>query len=145
MKTSCPFQMAAALVALVVMSCGDPPSLVGQPCQTDDHCGTEAGLDLTCDHAVPGGYCTLAGCDPDAPSGCPQGSLCVTEADTTACRLLCETVLDCREVMACGPDPDCDPALETCHQVCANAMRCVPVPGVPEGESEQATCQFSPP
>lgn len=135
---------AAVLTTLWAMGCGDPPSLVGQPCQTDDHCGTEAGLQLTCEHEVPGGYCTLTGCDPETPTTCPKGSVCVVQENATACLRTCETVLDCREVIACRPDPDCDPGLEQCDQVCDNAMQCVPSPDAVEDEDALGTCQFSP-
>ena len=135
--------LIGVLGALVVLGCGDPPSLVGQACQTDDHCGTEAGQALTCDHAIPGGYCTLTGCDPESPQACPKGAMCVTEADATACRQVCKTVLDCREVIACNPDPDCDPAQEKCGQVCENAMACVGLPAATQDGPEQGTCQFT--
>ncbi len=135
--------MTAAAVALLASGCGDPPSLVGEPCQTDDHCGTEAGLALTCEHAVPGGYCTLIGCDPEVTTSCPKGSICVAQGDSTACLRSCETVLDCREVIACRPDPDCDPGLEQCDQQCDNRMQCVPPAEAGDDEDALGTCQFS--
>ena len=138
--------LAAMLaLALALWGCGEPPSLVGEPCQTDDHCGTEDGLALSCDHAVPGGYCTLTGCDPDAADACPKGATCTLVGDQAACLRTCETVLDCREVIACGPAPDCDPGVEDCKEVCDNAMRCVLPPEAEEDEDVLGTCQFSAP
>lgn len=132
----------------LLSGCGDEPSRIGQPCQDDAHCGTEAGLELVCDHTIPGGSCTLRGCDPVQPGSCPKGALCVTEGEgadgTTACRRACDDVLDCREVIACGPEPDCDPTAEKCGERCADAMRCALLD--PAGDADGPRfCRFSPP
>ncbi len=145
-------QIAKALwllwAAAAAAGCGDVPSRIGEPCQTDAHCGTADGQALVCDHTIPGGSCTLRGCDPGLPESCPAGALCVAEQDAPAaggsCRRACDDVLDCRAVIACGPEPDCDPTAEQCGEHCANAMRCALLD--PAGDEDgPRICSFSPP
>ncbi len=121
--------LGSTIVLLAVAGCGDPPSLMGQPCQVDEHCGPESGFDLTCDNDVPGGYCYVDSCD----DGCPPGSLCTPDADGEgdACRQACDQVLDCREVIA--------------RETGKNAMDCAPIDpeADPDAEDVERTCVFS--
>ena len=115
----------ALAFALSMTACGDPPTRIGQTCQTDAHCGNEGEFSLSCDHSIPGGACTLEGCDPAQTSSCPAGAVCMPEGDESACRLACQQAFDCREVIACRPDPACQ-EVEGCEEHCDNAMTCAP-------------------
>jgi hypothetical protein len=131
----------------LVGGCSDLPTMVGEVCQTDDHCGgQEESLTLTCDHAVPGGSCTVSECTPDNPDtealedemSCPQGARCVQEHVTFAkkcrgteptrfvCRRECEQQSDCGEVILCGLKCEIVDDEEVCEEECKNRMECVP-------------------
>jgi len=139
-----------ALLAVVALSagCGDPPTMVGEVCQTDDHCGgSEQDLSLTCDHSVPGGSCTVTECELDNPDTldvaedletCPEGSRCVREFIRTApkcdkdtetrlvCRRSCTQQGDCGEVILCDPSCKEVDGEEVCSTECKNRIMCVP-------------------
>jgi len=139
---------AGCLVIAALAGCGDLPTRVGDVCQTDEHCGSgEQNFTLTCDHAVPGGSCTVRECTPDDPdtldltegeTSCPAGSRCVLElarmtnkclgATETrlVCRRSCEQQSDCGEAILCGKSCEMVDDKEVCHEECKNSMMCVP-------------------
>jgi hypothetical protein len=121
----------------LVCGCGDPPTQIGEVCQTDQHCGaTEGTLTLTCDHLIPGGSCTVSTCTVDDPTtemaedeaSCPTGSRCVREhtyrfQDENICRgtdiKKCfgteDTRLVCRR--ECGQQSECNEVI-LCGKKC---------------------------
>ena len=122
---------------LLVSGCGDPPTKVGDVCQTDDHCGAiEDGFALTCDHSIPGGACAVEGCTPDDfttedvsedEGTCPAGSRCVREGeDLFVCRRACSQQSDCGEVIVCRKRCELVGEEEKCHTECKNEMECAP-------------------
>lgn len=73
---------------------------IGDTCETNVECDTGAGE--TCDVSVPGGYCTVADCTPNA---CPDSSVCIRFDEVNAyCLKVCEADSDCRDGYACRKD-----------------------------------------
>jgi hypothetical protein len=105
-------QLASICAAAVLAACGDPPNVGGT-------CTASGGCDdgLTCDTAVPGGYCTKACTTPGSTSECPEESVCDAVAGTAMnCVKICSTKDDCRgdqdcngiagsNIKACKPKP----------------------------------------
>lgn len=86
------------LLVLLAVGCGDPPN-VGGTCTASGGCDD----DLTCDTAVPGGYCTTPCTTSGSTEQCPEASVCDTVAGTAlTCVKICKTADDCR------PDQDCN-------------------------------------
>ena len=61
--------LADALVFVLMAGCA---SEIGDKCSISTTCSVNG--DRICDTALPGGYCTVQGCDPDS---CPDGAVCV--------------------------------------------------------------------
>lgn len=88
-----------ALTVLAIAGCGDDPPNVGGMCTATDGC--DEGL--TCDTAVPGGYCTASCTAPGTTDVCPEGSICDTVAGTDVnCVRICRTADDCRTDQDCN-------------------------------------------
>jgi len=96
------------LVALLAAGCGKE---IGDECIVSSDCDPEFGM-RTCDTSLPGGYCTIQGCDFNT---CPDESACIrffTGGFSNRC---------------CGPD--CAPDQKvTCSldELCSLAGYCVP-------------------
>ena len=78
--------------------CSDPPNVGGT-------CTATGGCDegLTCDVAVPGGYCTAACTIPGVRAECPEGSLCDSVSGTgMTCTRICTQQTDCRSDLECN-------------------------------------------
>ena len=86
----------------LVVACGRG---IGDACETSLRCSASATR--LCDMTQPGGYCTLAGCQ---PGGCPSESVCVTfwqntpqasvdrnRLSTNYCMRKCDERSDCRD------------------------------------------------
>jgi hypothetical protein len=71
-------------------------SKIGDDCSVSTDCSPNGGR--VCDTASPGGYCTIAPCD---PNGCPESALCVewryeqTRTSETWCMQHCGNTGDC--------------------------------------------------
>lgn len=87
------------LGAMLSFSAACAPS-IGDTCETNVECDTGAGE--TCDVSVPGGYCTVADCSPNA---CPSASVCIRFDEVNAyCLKACEADDDCRDGYVCRKD-----------------------------------------
>ena len=84
--------------AITLMGCGGSGNSVGGTCAATDDCGDG----LTCNTAVPGGYCTRSCLMTGETSECPQGSVCDTVEGTITCIQICDTSADCREGLDCN-------------------------------------------
>jgi hypothetical protein len=83
---------------LLAAGCSDPPNVGGA-------CTATGGCDegLTCDVAVPGGYCTAACTTPGVRAECPEGSLCDSVSGTgMTCTRICTQQTDCRSDLECN-------------------------------------------
>jgi hypothetical protein len=78
--------------------CGDHQPNVGATCTATGGCDTG----LTCNLAVPGGYCTQPCVTPGIRSGCPDGALCDTLGSTPSCTRVCNIQQDCRADLECN-------------------------------------------
>jgi len=122
-----------------------PDGPVGAPCVTVGDCGAgfECLTELSQDWegeaytAWPGGYCVdaswAAGCSPDDPATCPEGSRCIHLG-----LALCEDRWACMDACAptdpagvpyafnacCRPGYRCDAALGACVPGCSNDREC---------------------
>lgn len=90
---------------------GPPPSSVGGECATDEDC---MGEGETCITDIPGGYCTVQGCD---TTGCPEGSICLmTRGGGSFCAASCDPAMldvdQCRPGFGCADDGYCFPGCE---------------------------------
>jgi hypothetical protein len=86
------------LLTLFHASCSDPPN-VGSTCTATAGC--DQGL--TCDIAVPGGYCTKACTTQGSTSECPEGSVCDQfGGNGLSCARVCGLQSDCRPDMECN-------------------------------------------
>jgi hypothetical protein len=140
--------LASIAAFTLVCGCGDPPTQIGEVCQSDQHCGAAEGtLTLTCDHSIPGGSCTVSTCTVDDPAtpevaedetSCPTGSRCIrehihsgkkcrgTEETRYVCRRECGQQSECNEVILCGEKCEMVDDVEVCQEECKNRMECVP-------------------
>jgi hypothetical protein len=84
---------------------GSSGGAVGDACTRDDQCA-----DGTCDLDLPGGYCTLSGCNGGA--ACPGGSTCFDlQSGGSMCIKDCSAASECRESegYTCDSDNTCWP------------------------------------
>jgi hypothetical protein len=93
--------MAGVLaLAAAIIGCEDPPNIAAT-C-TAPAMGCDDGL--TCETAIPGGYCTKACVTQGSRAECPSGSVCDDAAGTGAllCSRTCQTQSDCRGDLECN-------------------------------------------
>jgi hypothetical protein len=87
------------LLVMILASCSDDPPNVGGACTATDGCD-EA---LTCDTAVPGGYCTTACTTSGSTTQCPDGAVCdAVGGAALTCVKVCQTQTDCRADQDCN-------------------------------------------
>lgn len=85
--------VVASLLALLAVACKPK---IGDDCGNSIDCSPNGGR--ICDTASPGGYCTIAPCD---PNGCPESALCVewryeeNRTSATWCMQQCSKDHDC--------------------------------------------------
>lgn len=59
--------------------------------------------DLSCETAVPGGYCTKPCTTTGSTDGCPDGSICDALSGTAvSCVKICKNASDCRADLDCN-------------------------------------------
>ncbi|MBA2665211.1 MAG: hypothetical protein H0U74_23185 [Bradymonadaceae bacterium] len=81
-----------ATVFLVLVGCTPE---IGDACERSAQCPAGA----ICDNTVPGGYCTISNC---APNACPDEAICIEFGQrTNYCMRWCESQEDCREGQSC--------------------------------------------
>lgn len=91
-------QFLVVAIGSLLFACSDPPN-VSATCSSDVQC--DEGL--TCNTAVPGGYCTKACTTPGETSQCPEASVCDSVAGTAvSCVKICDTSSDCRSDLSCN-------------------------------------------
>ncbi len=100
------------LVATVACGGDDPPN-VGGTCTATDGCDDG----LTCNTAVPGGYCSTTCTTSGSTDECPDNAVCDTiSGAAVSCVKICKTGDDCRadqdcngvsgtNIKACKPKP----------------------------------------
>jgi hypothetical protein len=89
----------ACLAGALGVGCGDSLPNVGGLCTAAGGC--DKGL--TCDTAVPGGYCTAACTTPGVLTGCPEGALCDSiSGSAPTCTKICTEQSDCRSDLECN-------------------------------------------
>jgi hypothetical protein len=72
---------------------------VGANCGGDSTCAKG----LTCDLAIPGGYCTKPCTLTGQTNECPGGAICDTvEGARTECVRICQTTADCNAPLECN-------------------------------------------
>lgn len=90
---------AMVLFSLFVAACGGDPPNVGGSCSSNEMC--DEGL--TCDTAIPGGYCTTSCSTTGSTSECPEDSVCDTVSGAgVTCVKICKTAEDCRGDLDCN-------------------------------------------
>jgi hypothetical protein len=80
---------------------------IGDGCSLGTDCSTSG--DRSCDTTLPGGYCTMANCEPDS---CPSEAACIAFMLSPSAVLECATGSDSREVRTycmrtCSSNSDC--------------------------------------
>lgn len=101
----------AAIIAGLLCACG---SEIGDHCQTSADCSADG--DRVCDRQLPGGYCTIEGCD---RGSCPDEATCVrffpVSSLTTPCspHKTCPPCIDAEDA-ACASDEGCCASDEEC-------------------------------
>jgi hypothetical protein len=94
-----PTRTLALHLILILSACGGDPPNVGGTCTASDGCDDG----LTCDTAVPGGYCTQACTTSGSTSECPEESVCDAISGTAvSCVKICKTSEDCRVDQDCN-------------------------------------------
>lgn len=100
-------------IILLAVACGGDPPNIGGTCTATDGCDE----DLTCDTAIPGGYCTTSCTTSGSTEQCPDEAVCDTVAGAAlTCVKICKTGADCRadqdcngvsgsNIKACKPKP----------------------------------------
>ena len=86
------------VLACGIASCGDPPNVSGT-------CTANADCDegLTCDTAVPMGYCTKACTTAGSTDQCPEDTVCDALSGTSlGCVKICSVQSDCRADLSCN-------------------------------------------
>ena len=84
------------LIAAALFLVGGCKPQLGDGCDTSRECS--ANLDRICDRSQPGGYCTIANCE---PGGCSGEGLCVRfqpdepRLSSSWCMLKCGSTKDC--------------------------------------------------
>jgi len=87
------------IVLLALTGCGEDQLNVGGTCTATEGC--DEGL--TCDTAVPAGYCTTSCTTSGATDECPEGSVCDSVAGSDVnCVKICEKSDDCRSDQDCN-------------------------------------------
>src|SRR5262245_21235998 len=87
------------LPLLMLLACSDPPN-VGGTCMAPAK-GSDDGL--TCDTAIPAGYCTKPCATAGSTSECPEGSVCdeFSGGAALSCVKICQQQADCRLDLEC--------------------------------------------
>lgn len=105
-------RILAGLILLVAACSSDPPN-IGATCTASDGCDEE----LTCNTAIPSGYCSKPCTTAGSTSECPDDSICdAISGSAVACVKICVTSADCRidldcngvsnsNIKACKPKP----------------------------------------
>lgn len=91
-------------IAALIFALGACGAEIGDSCGTNLDCNPEA-TGRICDRSLPGGYCTIEGCDEGT---CPEDSLCVRFFPVSGLTHTCES--DCgpgEEPPCCAPDEVC--------------------------------------
>lgn len=87
--------LVLTLLGLALLLATGCAKMIGDECDTALDC--EPGQ--ICDRALPGGYCTVAPCEPDT---CPSEAVCVDYPPFLSyCMLSCDGDGDCRSDYAC--------------------------------------------
>ncbi|MBA3538651.1 MAG: hypothetical protein H0T79_03410 [Deltaproteobacteria bacterium] len=87
-----------ALLLTTSIACSDPPN-IGATCTTSGGCDDG----LTCETAVPGGYCTAACTTSGSTDECPEAAVCDSvEGAAITCVQICSTKADCRADLDCN-------------------------------------------
>lgn len=99
MRGLSPVLALAAAAALAATTCGSDPN-VGATCTATAGC--DKGL--TCDTAVPNGYCTKACTTVASKDECPDGSICdsLSSSAGLSCVKICSEHTDCRGDLECN-------------------------------------------
>jgi len=114
-------RLVAPLIVALLCACGDQ---IGDDCKTSADCSPDG--DRICDRSMPGGYCTIEGCDRGT---CPGEATCIrffpVSSLTTACCLTCDE--PCAPDQTCLSDGFCAPRISErryCMRVCGEDFHC---------------------
>ncbi len=96
----------AAIVAVLVLTVACTRE-IGDSCTTGTDCSQTGGR--TCDTTMPGGYCTVANCEPDS---CPEEAACMGFVSAPSTADSCSGLNDSRELRQfcmrrCSSQDDC--------------------------------------
>jgi hypothetical protein len=111
----------AALVALFGAGCG---AEIGDPCETNVDCSPEGDRKRICDRSLPGGYCTIEGCDEGT---CPDDSVCVRFFPVNGLTRACVQTSDCAADEICLSDGFCALRVRErrfCMRACGHDHQC---------------------
>jgi hypothetical protein len=105
------------LVTGVCFSRGTPGVPIGAPCQLASDCGPkQVCYKKTAEGAIPGGYCTIIGCDNGGLWQCPEMSACFGIGSAQSVNICLRT----------GCDPNAPDATDGCRdETSAGAYECV--------------------
>lgn len=121
--TDCPGDTACDPDSGFAGSCYDPSARFGDACMDESECPAGSFCLEERFAGWPGGACIGFGCDVEAGTGCPEGTVCLPGGHGGICVASCREDGDCREEYACKTHGEY-PGRMYCAPACTDDSQC---------------------